>query len=274
MFRCMWCLIWIDKLTNLQLQLPIVHRIKLFGSFLGIIVGCTIGLFNLLLIDTDRSTELKKLEILHGGDIDNDDIILSNHHRNQSSVDRSIDRHDNNTRDSEINNNMSKSDIGGEYYQLLIEASNDEMETKHATMITIRGPPFRSHHTTNHHTPMDGLLSTITNALYNQNCSIVEIHASPSIHHGSSRINQVTSGTDTTTTTTMIRNNFYGTFYVIKRDTKMPFTNDELMDLVKKLTIETTPSSVLMNEPATTKQLRKLVRRYSVAVHNPPPSSS
>lgn len=46
-------------LTQAQRRLKIVHRIRLAGSFFGVIAGCLLGLLNLLLIDTDRSSTLK-----------------------------------------------------------------------------------------------------------------------------------------------------------------------------------------------------------------------
>jgi len=47
------------NLTNAQRALPLVQRVKLAGSFFGIVSGCCIGLLNLLFIDTNRSSTLK-----------------------------------------------------------------------------------------------------------------------------------------------------------------------------------------------------------------------
>lgn len=46
-------------LLPLQRSLPAVKRMKLAGSFFGVIVGCCLGLVNLLFIDTSRSESLK-----------------------------------------------------------------------------------------------------------------------------------------------------------------------------------------------------------------------
>ena len=47
------------NLTNAQRALPLVQRVKLAGSFCGIVFGCCLGLLNLLFIDTNRSSTLK-----------------------------------------------------------------------------------------------------------------------------------------------------------------------------------------------------------------------
>lgn len=47
------------NLSNAQRALPLVQRIKLAGSFFGIITGCSLGLMNLFFIDTNRSNHLK-----------------------------------------------------------------------------------------------------------------------------------------------------------------------------------------------------------------------
>ena len=46
-------------LTTAQRALPVVKRIQLAGSFCGVILGCLVGLGNLALIDTERSSHLK-----------------------------------------------------------------------------------------------------------------------------------------------------------------------------------------------------------------------
>jgi hypothetical protein len=48
-----------SNLTAAQRSLPFVKRRRLFAQALGVLMGCTIGLFNLLFIDTDRSSTLK-----------------------------------------------------------------------------------------------------------------------------------------------------------------------------------------------------------------------
>jgi len=46
-------------LTTAQRALPIVRRVRLAGNFFGVILGCCLGLLNLLFIDTQRSSTLK-----------------------------------------------------------------------------------------------------------------------------------------------------------------------------------------------------------------------
>ncbi len=58
------------NLTPAQSKMPIVARVTLAGSFLGIIVGCTIGLVNLLFIDTSRSSTLKLRAFNDGQDFE------------------------------------------------------------------------------------------------------------------------------------------------------------------------------------------------------------
>lgn len=47
------------NLTTAQRMLPIVSRVRWAGNFLGVILGCCLGLVNLLFIDTSRSSTLK-----------------------------------------------------------------------------------------------------------------------------------------------------------------------------------------------------------------------
>lgn len=47
------------NLTTAQRKLPIVSQVRFAGSLIGIILGCCIGLVNLLFIDTGRSSTLK-----------------------------------------------------------------------------------------------------------------------------------------------------------------------------------------------------------------------
>lgn len=58
------------NLTPAQFKLPIVARVTWAGSFLGIILGCTIGLVNLLFIDTGRSSTLKLKALNEGQDFE------------------------------------------------------------------------------------------------------------------------------------------------------------------------------------------------------------
>ncbi len=50
-----------SNLTSEQRALGFVKRGRLFSQALGIFMGCTIGLLNILLIDTERSSSLKLL---------------------------------------------------------------------------------------------------------------------------------------------------------------------------------------------------------------------
>lgn len=45
--------------TSAQRALPVVKRTKLAGNLFGVILGCSLGLLNLLFIDTNRSSTLK-----------------------------------------------------------------------------------------------------------------------------------------------------------------------------------------------------------------------
>ena len=47
------------NLSAAQRVLPVIQRARLAGSFFGIIFGCSLGLINLLFIDTSRSSTLK-----------------------------------------------------------------------------------------------------------------------------------------------------------------------------------------------------------------------
>ena len=47
--------------TSAQRHLPIVQRTSIIGTLVGVVVGCTLGLVNLLFIDTRRSQQLKIL---------------------------------------------------------------------------------------------------------------------------------------------------------------------------------------------------------------------
>lgn len=46
-------------LTNAQRGLPVVKRFRLAGGLAGVLLGCCLGLLNLLFIDTNRSASLK-----------------------------------------------------------------------------------------------------------------------------------------------------------------------------------------------------------------------
>jgi UTP:GlnB (protein PII) uridylyltransferase len=46
-------------LSSAQRALPQVKRVKLLGGLVGVFCGCSIGLLNLFLIDTDRPSTLK-----------------------------------------------------------------------------------------------------------------------------------------------------------------------------------------------------------------------
>jgi Transmembrane protein 65 len=67
-------------LTLYQRSLPVVKRVRLLGSFCGVLFGCCLGLVNLFFIDTRRSTTLK-LEALTEVDSEFDfEIEVSNQH--------------------------------------------------------------------------------------------------------------------------------------------------------------------------------------------------
>jgi len=48
-----------SNLTAAQRNLPFVKRNRLLSQAAGVLLGCTLGLFNLLFIDTERSSNLK-----------------------------------------------------------------------------------------------------------------------------------------------------------------------------------------------------------------------
>ena len=56
------------NLTALQHTLPIVSRTRFFGTLVGVILGCSLGLLNLLFIDTSRSSTLKLQAYADGED--------------------------------------------------------------------------------------------------------------------------------------------------------------------------------------------------------------
>jgi hypothetical protein len=51
-------------LTAEQRQLPFVRRNRIMSQACGVVFGCTLGLLNLLLIDTERSSTLKLEQIM------------------------------------------------------------------------------------------------------------------------------------------------------------------------------------------------------------------
>jgi len=53
---------WVKEagLSRLQETLPIVRRVRLLGSAIGVVIGCLIGMFPLLFMDTDQSARLKR----------------------------------------------------------------------------------------------------------------------------------------------------------------------------------------------------------------------
>lgn len=54
-------------LTSTQHTLPITSRLKFLGTLVGVILGCSLGLLNLLFIDTTRSSTLKLQAYVEGG---------------------------------------------------------------------------------------------------------------------------------------------------------------------------------------------------------------
>lgn len=45
--------------SSAQRALPVVQKVGMSGNFVGVVIGCTLGLVNLLFIDTERSSVLK-----------------------------------------------------------------------------------------------------------------------------------------------------------------------------------------------------------------------
>ena len=68
------------KLSSSQQALPAVERARFTGTFLGIILGCVLGLANLLFIDTGRSSDLKLTKALTDGDFSPFQVSASNNH--------------------------------------------------------------------------------------------------------------------------------------------------------------------------------------------------
>jgi len=104
--------------SSAQRQLKSVRRVAMVGNLFGVVIGAALGLVNLLLIDTSRSTNLK-MEAL--------------------------------TEEQE--------------FAFEVEASN--AIRKDATVLTVKGPD------------VDGLLASMTAALAEAGCKLVELHASP-----------------------------------------------------------------------------------------------
>ena len=71
--------------TSAQRQLKSVRRFAMFGQLFGVVVGATLGLVNLALIDTNRSTHLK-LEALTEEQEFAFEVEASNTKRNDASV--------------------------------------------------------------------------------------------------------------------------------------------------------------------------------------------
>lgn len=64
-------------LTAEQRQLPFVRRNRILAQAFGVIIGCTFGLLNLLLIDTERSSALKLEQLIDEHD-DNFHVDVDN----------------------------------------------------------------------------------------------------------------------------------------------------------------------------------------------------
>jgi len=73
---------WIEAtgLHASQLALPIVARARCYGTVMGLIFGCCLGLVNLLCIDTQRSSDLKMNKALTENDYLAFEIYVSNQH--------------------------------------------------------------------------------------------------------------------------------------------------------------------------------------------------
>jgi hypothetical protein len=211
------------QLTLTQRLLPIVSHTKWLGSLLGVMFGCTLGLVNLLWIDTGRSSTLKLQAF-------NDE----------------------------------------QEFEFEIEASN-AIRPGIATTLTVTGPD------------VEGLLASMTATMAVRGCSIVEVHAKRQAQPQQSRRRSSLLSLDDaaaaaaaqeeesliTTTTTLPppqtisnsnnnnnnNNNNYTTstmiikiedvFHVVKRDTGLPFDDDELEELAQGLLDSTrTPMNV------------------------------
>jgi len=70
--------------TNAQHGLALVKRVGLLGNVLGVVLGCSLGLLNLLLIDTDQARELKLAAA--DGDAADFAVIVSNEEREDATV--------------------------------------------------------------------------------------------------------------------------------------------------------------------------------------------
>lgn len=157
-------------LSALQRSLPLVRRVQLAGSLIGVITGCCLGLVNLVFIDTNRSSTLK----------------LQAFNEEQE-------------------------------FEFQIEASNGLR--KGFTALKVTGPD------------VDGLLASMTAALAVRGCSLVELHAQRS------RNEEVASdGT---------QKQIEDIFYVVNRETGMPFEDEDLEELARGLLDSTrTPMNV------------------------------
>ena len=155
------------NLSSVQRSMAIVKRFKFAGTFLGVMLGCTLGLVNLLMIDTSRSSTLK----------------LQAFNEEQE-------------------------------FEFTIEASN--AVRKDATALTVRGPD------------VDGMLASMTAALAVRGCSLVELHA---------KRNAENMDNETKT--------IQDVFYVVQRNSQLPFDDDDLQDLAQDLMDSTrTPMNV------------------------------
>ena len=119
-----------------------VARAKLTGTFWGLIIGCTLGLFNLLLIDTERSSNLKLIQTL-----DNNNNSYDNNEEDLFAVEIDI-----------RNDQDYKTDGGG---------GKGSSSSSSVTVLTIRGPD------------VDGILASMVTALTDEGCSLVELSAKP-----------------------------------------------------------------------------------------------
>ena len=131
------------NLTSTQKSLKTVQRTKFAGTLLGVISGCLLGLLNLLLIDTERSSTLKLQAFADDDSVEFDfSIEASNAHA------------------SNDDESSSSSMAGG--------GSGGGGEGRHripTTVLTVRGPD------------VDGVLASMTAALCAHGCSLVELHA-------------------------------------------------------------------------------------------------
>jgi len=157
-------------LTSAQHNLFSVRRVRLAGQVIGVLIGCSLGLLNLLFIDTERSSTLKLRNIQ--------------------------DEHE---------------------CQFEIEASNEVRPN--ASTFVVRGPD------------VDGLLASLTLALAENGCSLVELNA----HNSESRDGKNTISGSNYNEDTSSYHHVEDVFIVVDQETRRPLTTERLEHIAKVL---------------------------------------